>query len=145
MPSYKDLLMLIRSGKPPLEIIAQLDVPPSRLRRMLHGKRLQAEIDLERQLASAVAGYKTTAGAGEVVGKLSRLTRTKSPETVRKVCLALLNEAIRSQGEAPEQPRGRPRGRPLSNPALRLQIGDTRRQPQTDPPESPQGASQNAK
>jgi hypothetical protein len=124
MPGYKDLLRLIRSGKGPAEIIAELNCSPTELRRMLRGKRFRDALALERQLAATVARHKTAAGAGEVVSKLSHLTRTKNPETVRKVCVALLNEAVRGADDDAEPTDENADGRFPEGASLKLQMGD---------------------
>ena len=101
MPSYKELIPLLKSGKGPREIIEHFDVSSWRIRRMLRGKRLRAELDLESEISALVAAYRIGSRAAEFVSRLQNLLDCDSPETVRKVCLALIEEATRSVEESP--------------------------------------------
>jgi len=81
MASYKDLLAAIRQGHSPREIIQQLNLNPSQTERLLGCKALQRRLRMEAQIAA-----------------LMELLDSGSAETTRKVCLALLNEAMHAEG-----------------------------------------------
>ncbi|MCK4601152.1 MAG: hypothetical protein KAU28_01715 [Phycisphaerae bacterium] len=136
MPSYKDLLKLIQQGKSPAEIIERMPMPPSKFRRMLGGKHMQARLKLEADLAAAVVSHKTTTGVHNVAKRLIQLMQTKNPETVRKVCLALLSEGLQTvEADQPSAPRCEP---PPWMQLLSLDQGQTTKSPpkkQTKPPE----------
>jgi len=90
-------MQLIKKGKAPEEILKQLSMPPSKFQRMMSSKRLQAWLKMEEQLASAIVGHKIAADVVKVAERLTQLMEDKSPETARKVCLALLNEATQAE------------------------------------------------
>lgn len=101
MPSYKDLMKLIRAGLSPEEIMARLDVKPSRLRQMLTSKRLTEELALQERLAREVVRHQTAADVHTVAGKLREIAFGERTEAARKACLTLLAEGLRGGDEAP--------------------------------------------
>ncbi len=94
MASYKDLLTAIRQGRSPREIIEQLRLNPSQTQRLLNCKALHRHLRMEEQIAAMIVSHETAAAAHLVVRKLLELLDSGSAETARKVCLALLNEAM---------------------------------------------------
>lgn len=96
MPGYKELMRLIRQGKSPDEILQKFRMPPSKFRRMLNGKQIQAYLQLEEELAAEIVGHKTAAGILPVAERLRELMRAENVETSRKVCIALLSEGLRN-------------------------------------------------
>lgn len=104
MPSYKELMKLIRQGKSPAEILEEMPMPPSRLRRMLNGKRMQALLKLEEEIAAELVCHNTATGIFAVAERLNELTKAQNAETARKVCLALLGEGLRNaEGDQPTE------------------------------------------
>ena len=95
MPTQQDLLALIRKGLEPQEIIRRMALRPSHLKRMLAGKRLRTTLAMEEQLAAALAIHEIVRGAVGAVGRFRDLMESESPETVRKVCVAVLHESFR--------------------------------------------------
>jgi len=94
MPSYKDLLKLMHDGCSPREILERMPMPPSHLKRMLGGKRLRDALRMREELAAALAVHEIAAGVHGVTGRFTELLDSQRPETVRKVCLALLHEGL---------------------------------------------------
>jgi len=131
MASYKDLLAAIRQGHSPREIIQQLNLNPSQTERLLGCKALQRRLRMEAQIAALMVSHETAAAAHLVARKFLELLDSGSAETTRKVCLALLNEAMHAEGpndkpSAPADPAAALRrlsdsaGSPLAHrPALR--------------------------
>ena len=97
MPSYKDLLKLMRQGKSPQEILDRLPMRPSHLKRMLWGKRFRDALKMREDLAVRMVAHQMAAGVHDVAERFSELLETGSSETVRKVCLALLHEGLRQK------------------------------------------------
>lgn len=92
--TQKDLLRLLRAGVSPRSIIERMDVPPSRLRRMLEGPRLKKQLDLEARLASAVTDHDVIAQLQQIVQRLRELAYSEKEETARKACTDLLSRAV---------------------------------------------------
>ncbi len=101
MPSYKDLMKLIRAGLSPEEIMARLDVWPSQMRRMLTSQRLMEELALQERLAREIVRHQTASGVHTVAAKLREIAFGERTETARKACLTLLAEGLRGGDEAP--------------------------------------------
>jgi hypothetical protein len=96
MASYKDLLTAIRQGHSPREIIEQLRLNPTETQRLLGCKTLHRRLRMEEQISALIVSHETAAAAHLVARKLLELLDSSSAETTRKVCLALLNEAMHS-------------------------------------------------
>ena len=103
MPTYKNLLELIRKGTSPREIYRKLEMKPSNWRRMINGSRFQNELAAQEDLASLVAGHRILAGANEATERLLELMDSQNAEAARKTCVAILNEAMQSQTEKTEK------------------------------------------
>jgi hypothetical protein len=96
MPSYKDLLKLLREGKTPEEIVRRMNMRPSHWRRMLSGKRMRDALKMEEDISVLMAVHRIAAAVEGAADKFTELMDTDSPETARKVCLALLHEGLRT-------------------------------------------------
>ncbi len=115
MPSYTQLLDLIRRGHSPQEIRRRMAMRPSHWRRMLAGKRFHQALKIEEDLSILLAVHHIASsvhGAGE---RFAELMEAGNPETVRKVCLALLREGLKDHrqkhsgvSKASTEPTGRP-------------------------------------
>ena len=101
MPSHKDLLELIRQGKSPEEIYRAMSLRPSHWRRMIAGKRFQDALGTREELAAVLAVHRISSGVHMAAGRFTELLDSQNVETVRKVCLAFLNEGLHGE-------RGRP-------------------------------------
>ncbi len=95
MATCDDLARLIRCGLTAEEIIQRLEVPPSRLRRMLGSKRLRRRLSLTEEVSLEVASHRTAGRVGAMTERLVELAYGDKPETARKACVALLAEGIR--------------------------------------------------
>ena len=102
MPSYKELLGLLKEGKSPSQIIDLLDMRPSRWRKMIEGKRFRDALATEEQLAAIMAAHGIAAGMHDAAERFSELLTCDKPETVRKVALALLHEGLAAAGREGE-------------------------------------------
>lgn len=94
MPTQKDLLALIRRRVAPQEIIARLALRPSRLRRMLSGKRLRTALTMEQRLGLLTASQQIAASTVAAGERLIELLDCDSSETARKVALAIMHETL---------------------------------------------------
>jgi len=66
MPCWQDLYELLMDGElSPHEIMARLNVRPSRLRRMLASKRLAARLAMAEAISAKSGGHAVVARAGE--------------------------------------------------------------------------------
>ena len=91
---YKKLLEWIHEGKSPEEIIDLMPMRPSLWRRLLGGKWFQRELQMRQDLAAAMTVHKIASGVHEAAEQFTHLADCDKPETVRKVCLALLHEGL---------------------------------------------------
>ena len=101
MPSYRDLLAMIRQGKSTEEIRLALPMRPSHWRRMLNGKRFVSELRTYEDLAVVLGIHKIASGVHLAAERLAELLESENSETARKVSLALLSEGFEnaSRGE----------------------------------------------
>jgi len=111
MAGYKDLLALIRKGTRGAEILRRLDIPPSRLRRLLGSKRLWQELKLERELSSIVIAHSAAGSVKDMVDRLVSLAHSESEETSRKACLAMVAEGLRCVRTPKSKGKGKGRAR----------------------------------
>ena len=89
MASYKELLKLIHEGKAPLEIMAAVSSPPSKLKRMLCGSRLAAQMELERQLSGRMGRHRLAASLHHLIDRRLELVDNENVETARKAAESL--------------------------------------------------------
>ncbi len=85
--------MLVKEKLSAEEIVSQLGVSPSRLKRMLASKRLNAKLRAAELVANKQAGYGLVVGVGSTARKLKDLTGADKPETARRACLDVLTTA----------------------------------------------------
>ncbi|MDY6914304.1 MAG: hypothetical protein SVT52_07610 [Planctomycetota bacterium] len=105
MPSYKELLELIRDGRSTREIFASFSpMWPSRMRRLLASKRLRKALELEESLAATVVGHRTATGVAGVAERLFELAESEKDETARKACIDLLKEGLQHNDDAAANP-----------------------------------------
>ncbi len=104
MPSYKDLLKLIRQGMGAERIVERLDVSPYRLRQMLASVRLAHQLAVQEELAKRIARHQAATDVQTVIAKLREIAFGEKSETARKACLALLAEGFAGSGGAPSPP-----------------------------------------
>ena len=112
MACWQDLYrMLVEEKLSAEEIVGQLGVQPSRLKRMLASKRLNAKLRAAELVASKQAGYGLVVGVGSTARKLKDLTGADKPETARRACLDVLTTAreIHDAERAREQRAARQR------------------------------------
>ena len=95
MPGYKDLARLVREGKNGHEIVEELNLPPSKLRRLMASPRLHEELRTEGLLSGYVAAQNVALGIKDSLERLQELANSDNAETSRKACLALIAEALR--------------------------------------------------
>ena len=92
MASYKQVVQLVRQGKSPSEIIAALNIYPSRLAQMMDGPRfkrlLQSDLELTEILSQTVQMF----AAGEAAGKLVNLVAANDEKVALQASLAILRE-----------------------------------------------------
>lgn len=100
MASYKDLLKLLRRGASPAEIVRQLGVRPSWLRRLMESKRLKEQLRLEEDIAAEVTAHRAAVGVYDMVNRLVELAHSGSPEASRRAACDLLAEGLQASGAA---------------------------------------------
>jgi len=128
MPSYKDLLQLLRKGKSPAQIVRALQMPPSHWRRMINGKRFQDALRLEETLAAVIATHGIASGVHGAADRFGELLVSDKPETSRKVALAILHEGLRKQRRKGEPPRSTPAVKVTLNPCNLAEVAKRTRQ-----------------
>ena len=101
MASYKDLMKLMREGCSAGEIMERLELCPSRLRRMLAGKRLAAAMAAEEELARRIVRHQLATGVQTAARKMRELIESNQSETMRKACLTLLSEGLSLAWDSP--------------------------------------------
>jgi len=102
------------------EIIQYFDLPPSRLLRMLRGKRIQRKFALQEEIATMLVGQHRRNCMRSVASRLADLTEARSSEATRKICENLIRgtylpkprkrrraRAAKSGAEAQNNPRFR--------------------------------------
>jgi len=103
MPGYRDLLRLIHKGKSPEEIIAALDVYPSRLRRILASKRARSRLELEKEISRKLAARKLGAGIHQMVERCREIAGDGDGDTARKAAEGLIERAKEQLEKTPSQ------------------------------------------
>jgi hypothetical protein len=103
MASYKNMLELIRQGKSPEEILKTLSLRPSDLRRILTSKRLNAELELERDISRKIAARDIGSAVHEMVGRCRAIALDGNNETARKAAEGLLEMARQKFERTPSQ------------------------------------------
>jgi len=94
MATWQELyVMLLEEQMTPHEIIARLNVRPSRLRELLASRRLASRLRLAESLAEERRGHAVAHEAGSAANKLGELIGSDRPETARKACLDVLEAA----------------------------------------------------
>jgi hypothetical protein len=84
MASYKDVLKLIQEGKTPLEIMAAIPGPPSKVRRILCGSRFAAQLEMERQLSGRMGKHRLAVSLHRLIQRRLELVDGEDSETARK-------------------------------------------------------------
>ena len=84
------VISLRRLGTNAQEIGVQLGIPPSRLKRILAGRRVRQFVELQREVGRIQTIVASAESAGFAAQQLLRLLDDPS-ETTRKVCVAILN------------------------------------------------------
>ena len=88
------------------QIIEYFDLPPSRLLRMLRGKRLRKKLALQEEIATVLVEQYWRNCMRSVAGRVMALTESPNSEATRKLCENLL------RGTAlPKRKKRRARGR----------------------------------
>ena len=105
MPSYRELLTEIRKGSTAEEMLEKFDLRPSQWRRMLNGKRFQAELEIAESIAAVLAVHQISSGVHDALDRFTDLLASQRPETVRKVCLALLTEGLQNAQRRSKNPK----------------------------------------
>jgi len=103
MPGYKDLLELMRNGKSPEEIIAQLGLYPSQLRRLLGRQRLRERLELARDISRKLAAGKLGGGIHQMVERCCEIAKDGAGDTARKAAEGLLDRAKDRLERTPSQ------------------------------------------
>ena len=103
MAGYRDMLGLIRQGKSPEEILKTLSLCPSRLRRLLNSKRLNQQLELERDVSRKCGAYALGSGIHEMVRRCRELAEEGIGDTARKAAESLLEQAKQRLERTPNQ------------------------------------------
>jgi hypothetical protein len=93
MSDTRRLIDFIRGGATPYEMITGLNVPPSRLRRMLASRRVQKVLQLEEDIARVLTKYRHRVETIDTLRNLRGLETCEKPETARRACEAGLKSA----------------------------------------------------
>ncbi len=104
MAGYRDLARMIQKGVRPAEIIERMNVRPSRLKEMMNGRRLRDLLEIERQLAAAIAYHARARGVREMHRRLVDLADSPADETARKAVTTLFADALACEDRESELP-----------------------------------------
>ena len=99
MACCNDLLRLIRRGLSPAAIIEEMKVSTSHFQRMLKSRKLLNALRMEADLARAMLSPQNIRSLHRIHTRLTELAVGDMPETARKACETLLEQA-RSQMNA---------------------------------------------
>jgi hypothetical protein len=94
MKLYKKVFDLLRSGVSVPQILEELRIPPSRLRRIMQSKRFIEHMELQREATRAFMALTTADQAFWIVRRLRELSEGRNEDSARKVCYALLNTLL---------------------------------------------------
>jgi len=97
MPGWKDLLKCLQEENlSPQEIMARLNVTPSRLRKMMYSKRLASTMNalglLGEQKTETMLGASAVAAASRLAAAIAS-DHPRTAESARKACLDILETA----------------------------------------------------
>ncbi len=92
MPSYKDILKLIREGKTPEEIRAAMPVKRKEWRRLLGSVHLAAELELDRQFAARLGRHQLAVAMHHLIERRLELVDDENVETARKTAEKLTEQ-----------------------------------------------------
>jgi hypothetical protein len=84
MASYKDVLKLIQEGKTPLEIMAAIPGPPSKLRRILQSSHFAADMEFERLMSVRMGKHRLAVSLHHLIQRRLELVDGEDSETARK-------------------------------------------------------------
>ena len=94
MATWQELYgMLLDENLSPEQIVARLNVRPSRLRRLLASKRLAARLNAVESVADRRGVHALISRIGQAAGRLVKLVESERPETARKACLDVIGTA----------------------------------------------------
>ena len=106
MARWQDLYeMLIDESLTPEQIVARLDVRPSRLRELLHSKRLAARLQGVEAVSDKRAAHNVIAHLDRAARRLLGLVEAPQPETARKACLDVVRSAREAYQARPAEQR----------------------------------------
>ena len=109
MATRQQIVTALLAGKTARQIMDELHLAPSKLRRALAGKFLCEALELERVLAGAKRDFRAVAMAPAAVEQLGELTSSGNGETARRACMTILETALgagRPGGAASGAPGG---------------------------------------
>ena len=95
MPGWKDLYRAIRNERDAANIVDSLNLPPSRVARLLRSQRLRERFELDRQVAGAKSSLSAATQAASADYTLSCLMNCAPPETARKASMDLVRLVAR--------------------------------------------------
>ena len=101
MKLYERVFNRLRFGETVLQIQQELHLPPSRLQRILHSKRFQHHLELQRESTRAFLSLMAADMAYWTFKRFADLMDGRNEETTRKVCLALLNTLVDGRHSRP--------------------------------------------
>ena len=109
MANRQQIVTALLAGKTARQIMDELHLPPSKLRRALGGHYLREALELERSVAGAGRDFRAVEMSSAAVEQLGELTSSGNGETARRACMTILETALggeRPGGAASAAPGG---------------------------------------
>ncbi|MBN1554354.1 MAG: hypothetical protein JXA11_06390 [Phycisphaerae bacterium] len=101
MKLYEQVFQKIRVGTPVRQIQQELNLPLSRLQRVLRSKRFQRYMEIQRETTRAFVALSAADQVGWIVERLWQLFHGRNEDSARKVCYALLNTLLDGRHNRP--------------------------------------------
>ena len=108
MATWQELYeMLLDEEISPEEVVARLNVRPSRLRQLLASKRLASRLKAVESVADRKAVHALISRLAHAAGGLVKLVESGRPETARKACLDVIATARQVHRSRSDEQRDR--------------------------------------
>jgi DNA-binding IclR family transcriptional regulator len=95
MPAFEEVLQRIEAGHDARQIMKELGLAPSKLRRVLNGMQMYRYLSVQRETAMATLSLRLTAMATSLPERLHKIASESEGEVGRRACLSLLEQVMR--------------------------------------------------
>ena len=98
MADRRQVVNLLLAGRTGRQIMDELHMPPSKLRRTLAGRRLRDALEVERSVAETAKAIRTAKMMDAALGQLAEVIGGGNAESARKACMTIIDTAIGDTG-----------------------------------------------